>query len=107
MKTKRVHEKYYRKQTNLFALIRKIKLWPSRNGVLHGIKSFEVKGVYAEIITHCNRRIVVRNSRRSRAIRWLRNKWFSGECKECHIPQWKLEKFSLTSFHRHYGSQLR
>jgi pyrrolysyl-tRNA synthetase-like protein len=107
MKTKKIQKKYYRKQVGLFALIRKIKLWPSRNGVLHGVKFFEEKGVCAEVTTHCNRRIIIRDSRRSRAARWLRNKWFSSECKECHIPRWKLEKFSLTSFNRHYGSQLR
>lgn len=106
-KTKRVHKKYYRKQVDLFALIRKIKLWPSRNGVLHGVKSFVVTGAYAEIITHCNRRITIRNSKRSRAVRWLRNKWISTECRECRIPNWKLEKFSSTSFKRHYGAQLR
>ncbi len=106
-KTKKVHKKYYRKQVGLFALIRKIKLWPSRNGVLHGVKSFVVTGAYAEIITHCNRRIIIRDSKRSRAVRWLRNKWISTECRECGIPKWKLEKFSSTSFKRHYGAQLK
>jgi len=107
MRTKKIHKKYYRKQAGIFALIRKIKLWPSRKGVLHGVKFFEVRGIYAEIITHCNRRVIIRDSRRSRAVRWLRNKWYSDECNECHIPRWKLEKFSLTSFSRYHGSQLK
>ncbi|MCD6471772.1 hypothetical protein J7K55_01420 [Candidatus Aerophobetes bacterium] len=100
-------KKYYRKQVDLFRLIQKIKLWPSRNGILHGVKSFKIKGVYAEITTHCNQKITIRNSRKSRAARWLRNKWFFRKCKGCRIPNWKLKKFSFTFFSRHQGSQLK
>lgn len=99
-------ERYYRKQVDFFRLIQKIKLWPSRRGILHGIKAFRIRGEYAELVTHCDQRIMVRNSKRSRAARWLHNKWFFAKCRECRIPNWKLEKFSSTYFHRHWGSQL-
>jgi pyrrolysyl-tRNA synthetase-like protein len=97
----------YRKQVPLFRLVEKMKLWPSRKGILHGILTFEEKGSYAKLRTHCNREMLIRNSKNSRAARWLRNKWFYGACEECCIPQWKIEKYSATVFKRGWGSFLR
>jgi pyrrolysyl-tRNA synthetase-like protein len=99
-------KKYYRKRVELFRLIDKIKLWPSRKGVLHGIKIIDKMGDGARITTHCNKTFMVTNSRNSRAARWLRNKWFEGVCTHCAVPEWKLEKYSSTRFKRHYGSLL-
>ncbi|MAF34135.1 MAG: pyrrolysine--tRNA(Pyl) ligase small subunit [Desulfobacterales bacterium] len=99
-------KKYYRKRVELFRLIDKIKLWPSRKGVLHGIKIIDKMGDRARITTHCNKTFMVTNSRNSRAARWLRNKWFEGVCTHCAVPEWKLEKYSSTRFKRHYGSLL-
>lgn len=98
--------RYYRKRIELFKLIDKIKLWPSRRGILHGIKSVRKIGDQARIITHCNKEFIINNSRSSRAARWLRNKWFGKVCRECKIPDWKLEKYNATRFKRHYGSTL-
>jgi len=87
------------KRTPLFQLLEKIKLWPSRQGVLHGIKIFEVRGdSYAYIVTHCNEQIVICNSKNSRAARWLRNKWYVRTCEKCAIPEWKVKKYSDTIF---------
>lgn len=99
--------KYYRKHVELFSLIEKIKLWPSRAGILHGVRSIKVKGNYAEVTTHCGKSFLIYNSRSSRAARWLRNKWVRETCKECKIPAWKLEKYSMTCFTEHYGTDLR
>tara|TARA_B100001971_G_C18211372_1_gene550907 strand:- start:1047 stop:1415 length:369 start_codon:yes stop_codon:yes gene_type:complete len=99
-------KKYYRKRVELFRLIDKIKLWPSRKGVLHGIKIIDKMGDRARITTHCNKTFMVTNSRNSRAARWLRNKWFEGVCTHCAVPEWKLEKYFSTRFKRHYGSLL-
>jgi len=99
--------RYYRKRVELFLLIDKIKLWPSRTGVLHGIKTVEPLGPdRARLTTHCNRSFTIGNSRNSRAARWLRNKWFRGTCAKCAIPEWKLAKFDATRFRRGYGSTL-
>jgi pyrrolysyl-tRNA synthetase-like protein len=100
-------KRYYRKRIDLFRLIEKIKLWPSRKGVLHGVKNIEINGDYAKVVTHCGRIFRVRNSRNSHAARWLRNKWVRHACKECRIPDWKMEKFSLTTFADGYGTDLR
>ncbi len=97
---------YYRKQVPLFRLVDKMKLWPSRRGVLHGIREFDVRGSYAHVTTHCNKRMVVHDSKNSRAARWLRNKWFFSVCPECRIPEWKQRKYAATRFNRGFGSHL-
>ncbi len=105
-KLKQPARRYYRKRVELFRLIEKIKLWPSRRGMLHGIKTVDVIGDKARITTHCNKTFLITNSRNSRAARWLRNKWFRGICGVCRVPDWKLAKYSSTHFKRHYGSAL-
>lgn len=98
--------RYYRTRAGLFDLIAKMKLWPSRQGILHGIRTIEIFGEQARITTHCNREFVVNNSRTSRAARALRNKCFSASCSACRVPDWKLDKFSSTRFSRHFGATL-
>jgi pyrrolysyl-tRNA synthetase-like protein len=98
---------YYRKRVELFRLIEKIKLWPSRQGALHGIRSMEIMGSLARLTTHCGETLLVSNSRNSRAARWLRNQWFGEVCGACGVPPWKLEKYASTRFRRHQGSLLR
>ena len=98
--------RYYRKRVHLLSLIDKIKLWPSRKGILHGIRSIEKLGDQAMITTHCNKEFLINNSKSSRAARWLRNKLFIGVCPQCGIPEWKLEKYASTRFKRHQGSLL-
>ena len=104
--TKPVKKRYYRKRVRIFNLIDKIKLWPSRTGQLHGIRSIEIMGDTARLTTHCNKEFIINNSLNSRAGRWLRNKWFVRVCPECRVPDWKLEKYSSTLFKRNQGSML-
>ncbi|MCF0144539.1 MAG: hypothetical protein HUJ79_05515 [Firmicutes bacterium] len=99
-------KRYYRKKTELIKLVEKMKLWPSRSGVLHGVKEVENRGDYAIITTHCGQTFIVRDSRNSRAARWLRNKWVTRPCPKCKIPEWKLDKYSKTFFSDKYGSTL-
>ncbi|HSO18587.1 MAG TPA: pyrrolysine--tRNA(Pyl) ligase small subunit [Desulfosarcina sp.] len=103
---KPARRRYYRKRVALLRLIGKIKIWPSRRGLLHGIREIEVLGDQARITTHCSKTFVVNDSRNSRAARWLRNKWFKGVCPACGIPRWKLEKYAATQFRRHHGATL-
>ncbi|MDM8537534.1 pyrrolysine--tRNA(Pyl) ligase small subunit [Desulfobacterales bacterium HSG17] len=105
-KVKSVKKRYYRKRVRLFKLVEKIKLWPSRTGQLHGIRSINILGETAVLTTHCNKEFITGNSLNSRAARWLRNKWFVRVCPKCGIPEWKLEKYASTLFKRHYGSGL-
>ena len=105
-KTKTPAKRYYRKRVHLLRLIEKIKLWPSRKGILHGIRSIDKWGDQARVTTHCNKAFLINNSRNSRAARWLRNKLFIGVCPQCGVPEWKLEKYASTRFSRHQGSLL-
>jgi len=107
MAASKIKDKYIRKQVDFFVLLEKIKLWPSRSGLLHGIKSVSTKGSLAKITTHCNKTFWVRHSKRSRAARWLRNKWYFESCKKCNIPEWKITKYQKTHFDPHRGSLLR
>ncbi|MBE0558346.1 MAG: hypothetical protein IH628_14035 [Proteobacteria bacterium] len=106
IKVKKQTKKVYRKRVELSRLLEKIKLWPSRRGILHGIKSIAIFGSQAEVMTHCHKKFLVNNSRNSRAARWLRNKWYASACTLCAVPEWKIRKYSLTQFKRHQGSRL-
>ena len=94
-----------RQRTEL--LLEKMKLWPSRKGILHGIRTMEIAGDHAVITTHCGRTFTVRDSRTSRASRWLRNKIFADPCPICAIPEWKLKKYQGTVFRKKSGAILR
>ena len=98
--------RYYRKRVELLRLIEKIKIWPSRRGILHGIREIRLLGDQAQVTTHCGKTFMINNSRNSRAARWLRNKWFKGVCQACGVPSWKLEKYASTQFRRHHGATL-
>lgn len=104
--TKPAKKRFYRKRVELFTLIDKIKLWPSRKGMLHGIRSINKMGEQAEVTTHCSKTFMINNSRNSRAGRWIRNKLFVSVCPKCGVPDWKLEKYDSTRFKRHQGSLL-
>lgn len=99
-------KKYYRKNVAFFKLVEKIKLWPSRSGIMHGVKSIKITGDIAEVTTHCDEKFIVWNSRNSRAARWLRNKWCVCACKACKIPSWKIEKYTSTMMTQKWGSSL-
>ncbi len=98
--------RWYRKKVELFNLLEKMKLWPSRTGRLHGIKSIVRQGEMALVTTHCGRSFKVRNSKKSRAARWLRGKFYQEPCPACAIPDWKLAKYGATFFSRRSGSTL-
>lgn len=98
--------RYYRKRVDFFRLLLKMKLWPSRKRIMHGIKTIEIKGNQALITTHCNETFTAFNSKNSRAARFLRNKWDYSPCPACRVPDWKLEKYGTTRFSQSYGSDL-
>jgi len=74
-------------------MVSTIKLWPSRTGILHGVRDVEDLGAFIRITTHCGSTIMARTSRRSRAARWLRNRWTKGICRYCRIPEWKIKRY--------------
>ncbi len=96
----------YHKNQSLFALISKMRLWPSRQGYLHGLKEIVINNNTATLTTHCGHTFVVNNSRTSRASRWIRNKTIIKPCKACTVPDWKLEKYQGTQFKKKHGARL-
>lgn len=102
----KVRQRFYRKNVDFFKLLEKLKLWPARSGVLHGIRAIHRNGDTAVITTHCGEVFTVRNSRNCRAARWLRNKWCATACCHCAIPAWKLEKYAGTQMTQKWGSGL-
>ncbi len=106
-KVKAPATRFYRKKTDLFTLLDKMKLWPSRTGRLHGIRTITRNGDVSTIVTHCNREFTIHNSRKSRAARWLRSKMYQEACPLCKIPDWKLAKYGATFFSRRQGSFLK
>lgn len=95
---KRKNIRYIKKNQALYQLIDKIKLWPSRSGNLHGVKSLQDRGNSMVVTTHCGESFVVWNSKNSRSARWLRNRWCKKPCEKCKVPEWKLVKYSQTVF---------
>ncbi|MDR2035119.1 MAG: hypothetical protein LBP91_00365, partial [Coriobacteriales bacterium] len=87
------HHHYREKNKRLFDLVDKIRLWPSRTGVLHGVKAIRKEGESMIISTHCGCTFKVRDSKRGRGIRQLKHRNYQRACKRCGIPDWKLEKF--------------
>lgn len=95
---KKEKKRYIRKRGSLAETLHTIKLWPSRTGVLHGIRSVASKGADVEFTTHCGQKVRLRDSKTSRVARWIRNKWYVRPCPGCKVPEWKLQKYSATSF---------
>jgi pyrrolysyl-tRNA synthetase-like protein len=87
-----------RKHAPPYEVVERVKLWPSKTGVLHGVRSVKLKGNLMEVHTHCGQVFRVRNSKTSRVARHLRNKIYEKPCGRCRIPSWKVEKFAETSF---------
>jgi pyrrolysyl-tRNA synthetase-like protein len=96
--TKNEKQKFIRKNQDPYLIVSRIKLWPSCKGILHGIRSVKQQGNLLVVITHCNKTLRVRCSKNGRLARWLRNKWYEKACPTCRVPEWKLDKYSRTSF---------
>jgi pyrrolysyl-tRNA synthetase-like protein len=99
-------KRYYRKRQRLWAMAAKIKLWPSRRGVLHGIKTITRTAAGFEVETHCGLFFTARDSANSRAARWLRAKQYAAACPACRVPAWKMAKYGSTVFSKRQGSVL-
>jgi len=102
----KIIKRYYRKRVEFFRLLLKMKLWPSRKKIMHGIKSIDITGNKAQITTHCNETFTAYNSKNSRVARFLRNKYDFESCKTCCVPSWKIDKYKSTCFSQSYGSNL-
>lgn len=91
-KTK-ILRRYRERNKRPFDLINKIKLWPSRTGVLHGVRTVKREGNCVVVTTHCGCTLKTNDSKNGRVLRQLKRRTFKKACKKCDVPRWKMEKF--------------
>ncbi|MCL2883107.1 MAG: pyrrolysine--tRNA(Pyl) ligase small subunit [Coriobacteriia bacterium] len=90
----KVQAKYWAKHAGLLTSVDKIKLWPSRSGLLHGVREVKASGDSIIVSTHCGETFKIRDSKNGRVHRQLKNRCYKGVCKKCAIPDWKIEKYN-------------
>ncbi|MEM3437132.1 MAG: pyrrolysine--tRNA(Pyl) ligase small subunit [Nitrososphaerales archaeon] len=83
------------KKKSLSTLINELGFFVSRSGRLHKISSIIGYGDYLKLSMKCGQCMIVRNSRRSKAARWLKNKWMKKPCKSCKINAGDLLRFTI------------
>ena len=89
--------KLVQRRRHLYMLVDKVKLWPSRTGCLHGVRSVDMQGDWVIIETHCGELFRVRNSKSGRGKRQIKHGYYRSVCKKCRIPQWKLDKYKQST----------
>lgn len=85
--------KLAQRRQHLYPLVDRVKLWPSRTGRLHGVRSLDIEGEWISIETHCGEHFRVRNSKSARGKRQIKHGHYKTICKKCGIPDWKIDKF--------------
>ncbi|MCS3924182.1 pyrrolysine--tRNA(Pyl) ligase [Methanosalsum natronophilum] len=78
---------------SLESLIAEKGVWLSRKGLLHGINDYKSTEKNLHIFTDCGESFVVRNSRRGRGSRVLKNNKYRKICKVCKLSEDKLNRF--------------
>ncbi len=77
----------YKPQPKLSSLIEKYKFYPSRNRVMHSVKSAQRYGQTLHLTLDCGMRITVKDSKRGRGARWLKQMVYWSECKRCSFVE--------------------
>jgi pyrrolysyl-tRNA synthetase-like protein len=62
-------------------------VYPSRNRIIHSVRSVQVAGQYLRISLDCGMMVTVKDSKRGRAARWLNDMIYWTECKNCRFPE--------------------
>jgi len=83
------------KKRSVSSLVGELGFFVSRSGSLHKVSSMAEQGDYLEISMKCGQCIIVRDSRQSRATRWLKNKWMRKPCRGCKIKSGDLSRFTI------------
>lgn len=79
----------------IFEIVKELGFFISRSGKLHKIVSVEEYGYNLKLHTACGQYITIRNSKRSKATRWIRNKWLKTICKGCKIKSSEISEYSI------------
>jgi pyrrolysyl-tRNA synthetase-like protein len=79
--------KILKPQPKLSKLIEYKQIYPSRNRIMHQVKSVQHVGNVMYISLDCGMQVIVKDSSRGRAARWLNQMIYWAECKHCHFPE--------------------
>jgi pyrrolysyl-tRNA synthetase-like protein len=83
------------KKRSVSSLVDELGFFISRTGRLHKVSSMVEQGYYVRLSMKCGQCTIVRNSRQSRATRWLRNKWMRKPCRGCKIKSGDISRFTM------------
>ena len=83
------------KKRSVSSLVNELGFFISRSGRLHKVSSMVEQGDYLKLSMKCGQCIIVRDSRQSRATRWLKNKWMKKPCRGCKIQSGDLSRFIM------------
>ncbi|MCP8307830.1 MAG: hypothetical protein H3Z52_01050 [archaeon] len=83
------------KKRSVSSLVNELGFFVSRSGRLHKVSSIVEHGDYVKLLMKCGQCIIVRDSRQSRATRWLKNKWMRKPCRSCKIKSGDLSRFMI------------
>ncbi|MEN3024957.1 MAG: pyrrolysine--tRNA(Pyl) ligase small subunit [Candidatus Methanosuratincola petrocarbonis] len=67
--------------------------YPSRNRILHRVKEVKRVGQMLHIFFDCGTSVLVKDSSRSRAARWLNQMIYWTECNDCCFPEKPSNKY--------------
>ena len=83
----------------LYDLIKEAGLYVTRVGVLHKVNEVDLKSRTIKVVTNCGLVIRVKNSKRGRVARWLRNKWYTRAraCRKCRNLKVKYSSWEVRS----------
>lgn len=83
------------KKRSVSSFVSEIGFFVSRSGRLHKVSSILEHGDFLRLSMRCGQCIFVRDSRQSRATRWLKNGWMRKPCRGCKIKSGDLSKFTI------------
>lgn len=84
-----------KRKKSVSTLVNELGFFVSRSGRLHKTSSITRHGDYLKLSMKCGQCIIIRDSRQSRATRWLRNKWMKKPCRGCKIKTEDLSRFTV------------
>jgi pyrrolysyl-tRNA synthetase-like protein len=76
----------FKMKFSAYQLIRESGMYISRNKIMHKVNYVQKNNNTIIIITNCGRKIVIRDSKKGRIIRWLEKKHlkkYLQKCKKC------------------------
>ena len=81
------------RRPELSALIDSSMVYPSRNRILHKVKSVKHVGRFLYLTMECNTVVKVKDSKRGRVARWITKNVYWKLCRRCKIPKSFIDEY--------------